>query len=46
MLPATITNKYQAFKEIKHMHCDTWEADYRLAGRDALANAVAQGFQP
>jgi len=36
MLPATITKIHQAFKEIKHMHCDTWEGDYRPAARDAL----------
>jgi transposase-like protein len=36
MLPATITKIQQAFKEIKHMRCDTWEGDYRPAARDAL----------
>ena len=36
MLPATITKIQQAFKEIKHMQCDTWEGDYRPAARDAL----------
>ena len=36
MLPATITKIQQAFKEIKHMHCDIWEGDYRPAARDAL----------
>jgi len=36
MLPATITRIHQAFKEIKHMHCDTWEGDYRPAACDAL----------
>ena len=36
MLPATITKIQQAFKEIKYMHCDTWEGDYRPAARDAL----------
>ena len=36
MLPATITKIQQAFKEIKHMHCDSWEGDYRPAARDAL----------
>jgi putative transposase len=36
MLPATITKIHQAFKEIKSMHCDTWEGDYRPAARDAL----------
>ena len=36
MLPATITRIHQAFKEIKHMQCDTWEGDYRPAARDAL----------
>ncbi len=36
MLPATITKIQQAFKEIKHMQCDTWEGDYRPAAREAL----------
>jgi putative transposase len=36
MLPATITNIHQAFKEIKHMQSETWEGDYRPAARDAL----------
>jgi putative transposase len=36
MLPATITKIHQAFKEVKHMPCDTWEGDYRPAARDAL----------
>lgn len=36
MLPVTITDIHQAFKEIKHMQCDTWEGDYRPAARDAL----------
>jgi len=36
MLPATITNIHQAFKEIKHMQYDTWEGDYRPTARDAL----------
>jgi putative transposase len=36
MLPATITKIHQAFKEVKHMQCDTWEGDYRPAARDAL----------
>lgn len=36
MLPATITKIHQAFKEIQHMPCATWEGDYRVAARDAL----------
>jgi transposase-like protein len=40
MLPATITKIHQAFKEIKSMHCDTWEGDYRPAARDALKDIL------
>jgi transposase-like protein len=40
MLPATITRIHQAFKEIKHMQCDTWEGDYRPAARDALKDIL------
>jgi transposase-like protein len=40
MLPATITKIHQAFKEIKHMQCDTWEGDYRPAARDALKDIL------
>jgi len=40
MLPATITTIQQAFKEIKHMHCDTWEGDYRPAARNALKDIL------
>jgi len=40
MLPATITKIQQAFKEIKHMQCDTWEGDYRPAARDALKDLL------
>ena len=36
MLSATITKIQQAFEEIKHMHCNTWEGDHLLAARDAL----------
>jgi putative transposase len=40
MLPATITKIQQAFKEIKHMQCDTWEGDYRPAARNALKDIL------
>jgi hypothetical protein len=40
MLPATITKIQQAFKEIKSMHCDTWEGDYRPAARYALKDIL------
>ncbi len=40
MLPATITKIHQAFTEIKHMQCDTWEGDYRPAARDALKDIL------
>jgi len=40
MLPATITKIQEAFKEIKRMHCDTWEGDYRPAARDALKDIL------
>ena len=36
MLPVTITNIHQAFREIKHFVCDQWEGDYRGAARQAL----------
>lgn len=36
MLPAVITKIHQAFKEIKYMHADSWEGDYRHAARHAL----------
>jgi len=40
MLPATITKIQQAFKEIKHMQCDTWKAITRPAARDALKDIL------
>ncbi len=36
MLPVTITNIHQAFREIKHFAHDSWEGDYRGAARQAL----------
>ncbi len=36
MLPVTITNIHQAFREIKHFEFDQWEGDYRVAARQAL----------
>jgi transposase-like protein len=36
MLPVTITNIHQAFREIKHFEYDQWEGDYRGAARQAL----------
>jgi transposase-like protein len=36
MLPVTITNIQQAFREIKHFKCEQWEGDYRAAARQAL----------
>ena len=36
MLPVTITNIHQAFREIKHFQSDSWEGDYRVATRQAL----------
>lgn len=36
MLPVTITNIHQAFREIKYFQCDPWEGDYRKASRQAL----------
>ena len=36
MLPVTITNIHQAFREIKHFQFDQWEGDYRVATRQAL----------
>ena len=36
MLPVTITNIHQAFREIKHFQHDQWEGDYRVATRQAL----------
>jgi transposase-like protein len=36
MLPVTITNIHQAFREIKYFQGDQWEGDYRKASRQAL----------
>jgi putative transposase len=36
MLPVTITNIHQAFREIKHFAYDQWEGEYRGAARQAL----------
>ncbi len=36
MLPVTITNIHQAFREIKSFQSDHWEGDYRVATRQAL----------
>ena len=37
MLPVTITNIHQAFREIKHFaHSEQWEGEYRGAARQAL----------
>jgi transposase-like protein len=36
MLPVTITNIQQGFREIKHFECEQWEGDYRAAARQAL----------
>ena len=36
MLPVTIKNIHQAFREIKHFEYDQWEGDYRGAARQAL----------
>ncbi len=36
MLPVTITNIHQAFREIKDLRYDQWEGDYRRAARQAL----------
>jgi transposase-like protein len=40
MLPATITNIPQAFKEIKHMAIDTWQEECRLAARRAIKELI------
>ena len=40
MLPATITNIHQAFKEIKHMAIDTWQEECRLAARRAMKEVI------
>lgn len=36
MLPVTITNIHQAFREIKYFQCGQWEGDYRGAARQTL----------
>ena len=36
MLPVTIKNIHQAFREIKHVEYDQWEGEYRGAARQAL----------
>jgi putative transposase len=40
MLPATITNIHQAFKEIKHMACETLETECRSAARRAMKEVL------
>jgi len=40
MLPATITNIHQAFKEIKHMAIDTWQEECRFAARRAMKEVL------
>jgi len=40
MLPATITNIHQAFKEIEHMAMDTWQEECRLAARRAMKEVL------
>lgn len=40
MLPATITNIHQAFKEIKSMAMDTWQEECRLAARRAMKEVL------
>jgi len=40
MLPATITNIHEAFKEIKHMAIDTWQEECRLAARRAMKEVI------
>ncbi len=40
MLPATITNIHQAFKEIKSMTIDTWQEQCRLAARQAMKSVI------
>jgi transposase-like protein len=40
MLPATITNIQQAFKEIKHMAMDTWQEECRLAACSAMKEVI------
>ena len=32
--PAIVTNIHQAFLEIKHFGCDTWEGDNRVAAQE------------
>ncbi len=40
MLPVTITNIHQAFREIKPFAYDQWEGDYRGAARQALTEIL------
>jgi transposase-like protein len=40
MLPATITEIHQAFKEIKHMAIDTWQEECRFAARRAMKEVL------
>ncbi len=40
MLPVTITNIHQAFREIKHFRCGQWEGGYRVAARQALKEVI------
>jgi len=40
MLPATITNIHQAFKEVKSMAMETWQEECRLAARRAMEEVL------
>ncbi len=40
MLPVTITNIHQAFREIKDFQYDRWEGDYRMAARQTLQEII------
>jgi putative transposase len=40
MLPATITNIHQAFREIKYMAIDVWQEECRVAARRAMKEVI------
>ena len=40
MLPVTITNIHQAFREIKHFDWSHWQGDFRVEARQSLKEAL------
>ena len=40
MLPVTITNIHQAFREIKHFDWSQWQGDFRAEARQSLKEVL------